>query len=143
MELQDNQFVEVVLAIMYRKNHLGSYEFFLQQREDKENHLTLWEFPGGKVEENESHVFALYREVQEELNIDLTRIDKNLIHAFETFTYQYPMFTVRLHCYLVQYDFSEKKNNRWFLMDELMQEDFPILPGSKSIIKSLIKFFYE
>jgi 8-oxo-dGTP diphosphatase len=37
-------------------------------------HLTLggyWEFPGGKIEENESHEQALIREIKEEMGVEI------------------------------------------------------------------------
>jgi 8-oxo-dGTP diphosphatase len=43
----------------------------LQQRPAGKRHAGLWELPGGKVEAVESPRFALFREVQEELGIEL------------------------------------------------------------------------
>ena len=50
--------------------------FFIAQR-NKDKHLGLkWEFPGGKVEANESRQNALKREINEELNIEIKIINK-------------------------------------------------------------------
>ena len=43
----------------------------LQQRCAKRQHGGLWEFPGGKLEAGETAVFALIREIEEELGITL------------------------------------------------------------------------
>ena len=45
--------------------------FFIAQR-NRNKHLPLkWEFPGGKVENNETNKDALKREIKEELNIKI------------------------------------------------------------------------
>ncbi len=51
-----------------------------------------WEFPGGKIEQDESVEAALYREVQEELGLHILRS-----YPFKTIRYDYPDKSVRLH----------------------------------------------
>ncbi len=53
-------------------------QFLLQQRPYAKEHGGLWEFPGGKVELNETLSAALIREVREELA--LTLVEAALIH---------------------------------------------------------------
>ena len=60
--------VDVVAAVI-KKNGL----FFIANRSFETNSLGLWEFPGGKVEEKETFVAALIREIEEELNIKIKR----------------------------------------------------------------------
>ena len=58
--------MKVVAAIIIKKN-----KYFIAQR-NKSKHLGLkWEFPGGKVDANESLEEALKREIREELNIEI------------------------------------------------------------------------
>lgn len=45
-----------------------------------------WEFPGGKVEPDESHTIGLVREIQEELGVDIEILD--LIEAPDTTGWQ-------------------------------------------------------
>ena len=45
----------------------------LCQRPTHKRHGGLWEFPGGKVEPNESDVQAATRELEEELGVQLVR----------------------------------------------------------------------
>ena len=45
---------------------------FLIAKRNRNKHLGLkWEFPGGKVEDGESFIEALAREIKEELNIEI------------------------------------------------------------------------
>ena len=61
----------VVAAIIKKDNH------FLIVKRNRKKHLGLkWEFPGGKVQENETFEEALVREIKEELNIKIRLQDK-------------------------------------------------------------------
>ena len=56
-----------VVAAIIKKNN----KYLIVQR-NKNKHLGLkWEFPGGKVDKNESFESALKREIHEELNIEI------------------------------------------------------------------------
>ena len=81
--------IDVVAAVI-KKND----SFLIANRSFEANSSGLWEFPGGKVEEKESFVSALKREIEEELSlkiqvgdkitsIDLKASDKNIsVHYF-------------------------------------------------------------
>ena len=58
--------LHVVAAVVERE---GS--FFLTRRQAGVHLAGLWEFPGGKVGDGESHADALRREMQEELGVDV------------------------------------------------------------------------
>lgn len=88
MRLQQQSYI-VAAAIIYNS---GSYFACQRGYGDFEG---LWEFPGGKIEPDESPEDALKREVQEELGIDIA-IDEKLC----TTEYDYPSFHLKLHCYL-------------------------------------------
>ena len=60
-------FVPVVAAVIRD----GEGRLLLQQGLPHKRHAGLWEFPGGKVESEESPRFALCREVMEELGLEL------------------------------------------------------------------------
>ena len=57
----------------------------------------FWEFPGGKVELNETLNEALIREIKEELKAEI-QIDSH----FLTITHQYPDFHLTLDCFVCQ-----------------------------------------
>ena len=45
--------------------------WLMHRRPDHKHHGGLWEFPGGKVERGETPAFALVREIEEELGLEL------------------------------------------------------------------------
>ena len=62
---------DVVAAIIKKGDH------YLLAKRSKEKYMGLkWEFPGGKVEQNETFKDALSREILEELNVNIEIHDK-------------------------------------------------------------------
>ncbi len=61
----------------------------------KGTHKDLWEFPGGKIEENESSKQALIREIKEELNADI-----EIKSYLTTINYTYPDFHLLMDVYI-------------------------------------------
>ena len=84
-----------------------------------------WEFPGGKIESNETATQALQREILEELAITI-----ELPVAFHKLEFSYPEKTVELDFYLVE-SFSgepqglEGQEICWANIDSLSQFKFP------------------
>ena len=61
-----------VVAAIIKKNN----QYLIVQR-NRKKHLGLkWEFPGGKVYDNETFEEALSREIKEELNITINMHEK-------------------------------------------------------------------
>ena len=54
-----------------------------------------WEFPGGKTEPGESTEDALRREIQEELDAEIS-----VGELMETVEWDYPNFHLTMHCYI-------------------------------------------
>ena len=120
---------EVVAAILHRDE-----AYFATQRGYGEFE-GMWEFPGGKIEPDESPEDALKREIQEELGIDIT-IDEFLC----TTNYDYPSFHLTMHCYICSIEageivLREHKSARWLRPEELGSVEW--LPADKDIISRL------
>ena len=84
--------LEVVAAIIFFKNKI-----LVTQRKFHKNPAFSYkfEFPGGKVENNEDKITALRRELIEELNLKLL----NFKH-FISYNYSYDKDEIKLHFYL-------------------------------------------
>ncbi len=73
--------------------------YLLTQRPPGKHLAGLWEFPGGKVEDDESESDALRRELREELGIEAEVMD--LLAETE---HAYPQFTVWLRLFEVRHE---------------------------------------
>lgn len=79
--------IEVVAGIIKNSNN----EILIAKRNHLKDQGNLYEFPGGKVEINESYQEALIREIKEELEMDIIVLDKIGEEIFE-----YPEKTIKL-----------------------------------------------
>ena len=109
----------VVAAIIERDD-----AFLLTERPDGTHLAGHWEFPGGKVDDHESHAEALRREVFEELDavVDVGELAHTVTHA-------YPEKTVQLFFYRCGLRGEPKpmmgQQMRWVHKRELAQLPFP------------------
>jgi 8-oxo-dGTP diphosphatase len=108
---------------------------FLVTRRPRGVHLEgLWEFPGGKCEEGETHVASLEREIAEELS---TRVAVGC-EVF-SITHSYPDRVVELHFFECRLTGSPVaalgQEMRWVSREELSSLPFP--PADEELIKRL------
>ena len=59
----------VALLALINENN----EVLISLRKNKEEYTDYWEYPGGKVESDETLEQALVREIREELNLEITK----------------------------------------------------------------------
>ena len=98
--------------------------------------INKWEFPGGKVENNETEIDAIKREIKEELEIDI-----EAIKLLDNVVYKYPSKEISLNLYecipksanIILHDHIEF---RWVLFSSLSNYDFA--PADKLLIKKLL-----
>jgi 8-oxo-dGTP diphosphatase len=92
----ESPFLDVVAAVIARK-HKDRVEVLIFQRSPEDSGAGNWEFPGGKVEPQESEPQALRREILEELSIAV-QVRQRLAENH----HRYPKANIHLKAYLCQ-----------------------------------------
>jgi 8-oxo-dGTP diphosphatase len=126
--------MKVVVAVIKDKNQ----KVLITKRGYKSSHPGIWEFPGGKVLDNESLSSALIREIKEEVGLNilsfsfLTQVD----HKYEDqlislMVYQIYDFTGTACC------LESQLNLLWIDLKELNQYKFP--KANQQIINILLE----
>jgi len=124
--------VEVVAAVILRPDG----QFLLARRPGGKVYSGYWEFPGGKVEKNESLLHALERELWEELGIHVRQA-----HPWLTRIFTYSHATVRLHFFrVVEWEgkLSPREKQGLFWQWPQQVEVSPILPANGPILQALL-----
>lgn len=91
------------------------------QRSETMSLPNYWEFPGGKIEANESKEEALIREIKEELTVDIT-----IKEFITTVSYDYDFGRVILSVFTAEITggnitLKEHADLKWLTLDELDQ----------------------
>lgn len=72
----------------------------LASRPEGKSMAGLWEFPGGKVQEGETPEFALCRELEEELDVQVRECCLSPLgfasHSYDTFHLMMPLYACRM-----------------------------------------------
>jgi 8-oxo-dGTP diphosphatase len=122
---------EVVAAVLT----LPDDRVLLAQRPPGKVYAGYWEFPGGKVEPDESLEAALARELHEELGIVITRA-----HRWITRVFVYPHATVRLNFFRVfewQGEPHPHEGQIFSWQRPKVVEVMPLLPANFPVLKAL------
>jgi 8-oxo-dGTP diphosphatase len=111
--------IQVLCAIIYIDTKI-----LVAQRSEKMKLPLKWEFPGGKLEENESEIDCIKREIKEELNIEI-----EILRRLSSSYYDYGTFKIKLIPYLANYisgDIQLSEHNDYRLLDksELLNLDW-------------------
>ena len=124
--IQQMKPIDVVAAI------IKSEDYYLLAKRNKDKYMGLkWEFPGGKVEQNETFKEALSREILEELNVNI-QIHKKVAEE----RYQDEEINIVLHyymCSLIDNDIvlSEHEAIEWVKKQDFLKYEF--VPGDGDI----------
>lgn len=126
--------VRVVAAVIEAENEDGQPIIFATQR----GYGDLkggWEFPGGKIEDEETPQEALRREIMEELDTEIS-----VGELIDTIEYDYPTFHLSMDCFwceIVKGDLVLKEHEaaKWLTADELDSVDW--LPADVTLIEQI------
>jgi len=121
--------IKVVAGLILQNNKL-----LICQRPNFKDHPLKWEFPGGKIKNDETNEEALIREINEELSINIINYEELISYNFN---YKDLNKKVFIYFYLVN-NFSGKvlnnfhKELKWIEIKDIREYDF--LEGDLKII---------
>ncbi len=126
--------IRVVAAVIKAENEQGAPTVFATQR-GYGDFKGGWEFPGGKIEDSETPQQALIREIEEELDTEITVGD-----LITTVEYDYPAFHLSMDCFwcqVVKGDLVLKEHEaaRWLTREELYSVEW--LPADIGLIHQI------
>ena len=134
LEQKTNNLPKVVVGGLIYQNE----KILICQRKEGGDHPLKWEFPGGKLKDNENNQEALKRELKEELSIEI-----NEMIFFDEYLYEYKKLSKNLKLVFFQiFQFEGEIQNKvhqqlkWIDISKLGDYDF--LEGDLKIINKLM-----
>ena len=121
--------IKVVAGLILQNNKL-----LICQRPNFKDHPLKWEFPGGKIKNDETNEEALIREINEELSINIINYEELISYNFN---YKDLNKKVFIYFYLVNNFTGKVLNNfhkelKWIEIKDIREYDF--LEGDLKII---------
>ncbi len=126
--------IKVVAAILF--NEKG--QFLIARKKAGKSLAGYWEFPGGKVEENENATAALRREITEEFSVEIENP-----RLFYEFDFSYPETDIHFLVYTALYRDAkplipvDHDLITWIQADEIAQYTFA--PGDIPITRYILE----
>ncbi|KFA59760.1 8-oxo-dGTP diphosphatase [Gilliamella sp. Choc4-2] len=110
-------------------------QIFITQRGEDSHLAGFWEFPGGKIELDETPYQTLQREILEEVDIHI-----NQAQFLKVVNHSYDDRDITIHAYLVEeWDgvpfAKEGQPSRWVAQEDLNADEFP--DANRPIIEML------
>lgn len=126
--------IPVAAAIIHQNG-----KFLIAKRTANKHMAGFWEFPGGKIENNETPENCLLRELDEELKIKV-----KVIRYLGEHTHDYGTVNILLKAYLCefiegQYTLIDHDEVKWVTIDQL--SSYPLAPADIPFIKLLHAVF--
>ena len=94
-----------------------------------------WEFPGGKIEPNETPEEAIVREIKEELDTEV-----EVLELLDTVEYDYPSFHLSMDCFICKIKsgdlvLKEHEAAQWLTKEKLGSVEW--LPADLGLIEKI------
>ena len=124
--------INVTCAIIYFNNKI-----LVTQRSEKMKLPLKWEFPGGKLEDGESEIDCVKREIKEEINIDIEVLAKLSNSIFD-----YGAFKINLIPFISTYVTGEiilSEHKDYKLLDKTELLDLDWAEADLPIVKEFLK----
>ena len=128
--------IKVVAAIIRDGNRILATQRGYGEQKDG------WEFPGGKVESNETHEAAIVREIKEELNADI-----EVTGFLTTVEHDYPTFHLSMDCFWArlaegtEMKLLEHEAAKWLSIEDINSVDW--LPADIKVVEAIIRVGLE
>lgn len=127
------KYIRVVAAVI--KDKIDNEERIFATARGYGEYKGWWEFPGGKIEPDETPQEALVREIKEELTADIEVGD-----LIQTIEYDYPDFHLSMDCFWGKVKsgkliLKEAEAARWLGMDEL--DSVKWLPADLELVERI------
>ena len=117
--MKENSSIDVTCALIFLENKI-----LVTQRSEKMKLPLKWEFPGGKLEKDESEADCIKREILEEINIEI-----EVVKQLSNSVYDYGSFKINLIPFIAKYVsgeiiLSEHKDYKLLDKAELLNLDW-------------------
>ena len=135
--------IHVAVGVIVANNEHQQPQYFLTKRLKESHQGDKWEFPGGKVENNETVAQALARELKEEIAIEVLSCIPLTVVEHTYHGKNGSDVTVCLEVFVVdnyngEPSAQEGQGQGWFSLNELKELDFPA--ANQEIISKLLNF---
>ena len=134
--MSEKKTVKVVAAIIRDGNRILATQRGYGEQKDG------WEFPGGKVESNETPEAAIVREIREELNADI-----EVTGFLTTVEHDYPTFHLSMDCFWArlaegtEMKLLEHEAAKWLSIEDINSVDW--LPADIKVVEAIIRVGLE
>lgn len=97
-----------------------------------------WEFPGGKIEPNETPEKALEREIQEELNLKVKVLRVLTSSRFQTSSHEIELIGVLAESESEKFELVEHESARWCRLAEI--DDLDLVEADRPLLSALVAY---
>jgi len=111
--------IEVAVGVIFNSNH----EVLVAQRTVADQYFQKWEFPGGKLEANETPRQALDRELYEELGIEVLQSEDLPVVEFDYPDRQVRLYVQKVTEYKGEPAGAEGQALKWISLEFLLELD--------------------